>query len=417
MLGDLRCSAQFYAYCYPVCFNRKISNLIKRTIIFKLFSFNRSRYYSTHSTVNPEGLALEHIKSGKITNHLVINKILSNQKVSITENKLKSLLSIKGIELELPINKNNSKIFDETVGKSSYKGFPGVYIFIHKISNLMYVGSSNLLRRRMEYYFKNDLPQIGKFLPILSKGGLSAFKLKIFKLNIDVFKLQDALFLEQYILLDKACELNTLRVVNFGSQTGKSIYVYDLTCTILYYHAQSQISLKRVLGIHPSSCNKYLNTKIPYLNKFILLSFPVFSAVQSDLTTKELLNIMNNERRVAYELGLRRSVPVVLEVKEGNKFVDLTNLPLSPSIKKVEGNNLEFDSLTSCIVYLKSLGFTIKRDTLSKYIKQGKEFHNFICKYSKKSLPIDFKYLDLLIEEYKNNKLNIKTIEPLNKKK
>jgi hypothetical protein len=149
---------------------------------------------------------------------------------------------------------------------------------------------------------------------------------------------------------------------------------------------------------------------------FILLSFPILSAVQSNLTTKELLNIMNNEQRVAYELGLRRNVPVTLVIKKGNKLVDPTNLPLSPLIKKVEGNNLEFDSLTSCNVNLKSLGFTIKRYTLSKYIKQGKEFYNFYCKYFEKSLPVDFKYLDLLIEEYKNNKLNIKTIEPVNKK-
>jgi len=127
----------------------------------------------------------------------------------------------------------------------------------------------------MEYYFKNNLPQIGKFLLILRKEGLSAFKLKIFKLNKDVFKLQDALFLEQYILLDKACELNILRVVNFGSQTGKSKYVYDLTCTILYHHAQSQISHSKsgVLGIHQSSCKKYLDTKIPLALRAVCLFY------------------------------------------------------------------------------------------------------------------------------------------------
>jgi len=92
---------------------------------------------------NPESLALEHIKSGNITTlRVVINKILSNQKVSIPENKLKDLLSIKGIELDLPINKNNYKTFVELVGRSAYKGFPGVYVFIHKTSNFMYVGSS-----------------------------------------------------------------------------------------------------------------------------------------------------------------------------------------------------------------------------------------------------------------------------------
>src|SRR5205807_2473353 len=81
----------------------------------------------------------------------------------------------------------------------------------------------------------------------------------------------DCLFLEQYHLLDKKYNLNTLRVVNFGPQLGKSVYIYDITATILYYHAQSTISLKRHLGIHPSGCAKYVDTKIPFLGLFIIL--------------------------------------------------------------------------------------------------------------------------------------------------
>lgn len=430
MFRNMWYPSQFYAYRYPICFNRKILSLVKWTIIssFNLKLLNKvqwggSKFYSSvpvdnsaYSEVNPEKLALQHIKNGNITNHLVINKILENQRVSISENKLKMLLKIKGIELDLPITNDNRKTFVDLVGKSSYKGFAGVYVFIHKVSKLMYVGSSNLLRRRMEYYFKKDLPEIGKFLPILRKEGLSAFKLKIFKLNKDLFKPQDALFLEQYILLDKSCDLNTLKVVNFGAQTRKSIYIYDLTCKILYHHAESQISLKRVLGIHQASCNKYLDSKIPYLNSFILLSFPVVSAIPSSLTTKELLNLMNEKRRAMYELGARRNMPVVLEIKEGNKWVDPANLLLSPLIKKALGNSLEFDSITSCVLYLKTLGLTIKRDTLSKYIKQKKEFHNFICKYLEKSLPVDFEKINLLIEEYKKNNININALEPTNKK-
>jgi len=171
------------------------------------------------------------------------------------------------------------------VGKSQYSGFGGVYIFTLKFSGSMYVGLSNLLRRRLEYYFKNTQRTGGMFLPILSQEGLNAFKLKIFKLNKDEFKSTDCLLLEQYMLLDKKSDLNTLRVVNFGPQTGNSIYVYDLSCTILYYQAQSQISLKRVLGIHQSSCSKYLDTKIPYLDSFILLSFPIDDAIPSNLTS------------------------------------------------------------------------------------------------------------------------------------
>lgn len=54
--------------------------------------------------------------------------------------------------------------------------------------------------------------------------------------------------------------------------------------------------------------------------------------------------------------------------------------------------------------YLKQLGFTIKRDTLTKYIQDEKVFHNFLCKYSEITLPEDFKQVGLIIDEYK--KLN-----------
>lgn len=83
-----------------------------------------------------------------------------------------------------------------------------------------------------------------------------------------------------------------------------------------------------------------------------------------------------------------------MEIKEGNKLVSF-----------VPGNNiLEFDYLKNCIYYLKSLGLTIKRNTLSKRISQAREFHNFLCKYQENSLPNNFFYenIDLLIEEYKN---------------
>ena len=41
--------------------------------------------------------------------------------------------------------------------------------------------------------------------------------------------------------------MNTLRVVNAGSSKGEAVYVYDQTCSTLYYHAKSKIELKRVL--------------------------------------------------------------------------------------------------------------------------------------------------------------------------
>jgi hypothetical protein len=83
---------------------------------------------------------------------------------------------------------------------------------------------------------------------------------------------------------------------------------------------------------------------------------------------------MDKERRISYELGCRRSLPVTLEILQGNRYVDSANLLASK-------NKLDFASLTSCTGYLQSIGLNIKRDSLSKYIKLGKVFHNFYCKY------------------------------------
>lgn len=95
-----------------------------------------------------------------------------------------------------------------------------------------------------------------------------------------------------------------------------------------------------------------------------------------------------------YTLGTRRSIPVELEIKEGNRFVDY------------KGQNFKFDSLTSCMEYLRELNLTIKRDTLTKYIKNEKVFHNFFCKYSDKVLPDNFEEVGLIIDEYKKLKVD-----------
>jgi hypothetical protein len=364
-------------------------------------SFNR--YFSTNifkrSENNPESLATKHINSGEQTNHSVINKILLNQNLSVTNSKFEELLKVKGVEFNLPVvTPEGKKLLADLTGRSKYKGFFGVYIFTHKRTGQKYVGSSNLLRRRMDYYFKGEYPLTGKFLTLLRKEGLVAFKLVIFKLDSSKFISQDALILEQYFLLSKEFDLNTLRVVNAGSSKGKGIYIYDLSCTTLFYHSKSKIELKRVLKIHTETSKKYVDSKIPYLNKFLLLSHSIPTALRSNISVQELLDKMQKERKTLYTLGTRRSIPVILEIKEGNSFVMAKN--------PILGNTLNFDSLTACIKYLRKLGLTIKRDTLTKYIKKEKVFHNFLCKYSDSNLPNDFEVVGLLIDEYKKLKVN-----------
>lgn len=116
--------------------------------------------------------------------------------------------------------------------------------------------------------------------------------------------------------------------------------------------------------------------------------------------------------QVLTPLGTRGSKSIILEIKEENKLVDKEG---------VQGNTLEFDSLTSCISYLRSLGLKTKRDTLSKYIKEGKPFNGFIGKFYEKTL-LDSSvslWLDNLIKEYERSVKQLSGLDeipPINKK-
>ena len=108
---------------------------------------------------------------------------------------------------------------------------------------------------------------------------------------------------------------------------------------------------------------------------------------------EDLLALMQKERKATYAMGTRRSIPIELVIKKGNTFVSGKN----------EGCTLNFDSVTSCKNYLRELGITIKGSTLTRYIKNGKVFHNFLCKYSDK-LPDEFEQAGLIMDEYLKSK-------------
>jgi hypothetical protein len=93
----------------------------------RYFSSSRSFSYIRHLAFNPQSLALEHINSAKPTTSSIINKILLNKNLSVTDSKLEELLKLKGVEFDLPISTPEKKILAELTGKSKYKGFSGVY--------------------------------------------------------------------------------------------------------------------------------------------------------------------------------------------------------------------------------------------------------------------------------------------------
>jgi len=70
---------------------------------------------------------------------------------------------------------------------------------------------------------------------------------------------------------------------------------------------------------------------------------------------------MQKERQSLYILGTRRNIPVKLEIKEGNTFA-LVRVRIVHRLngEPSDAPTLNFDSLTSCIEYLRVLGLTIK---------------------------------------------------------
>ena len=95
----------------------------------RLYSSVRSLYN------NPQWLASKFINSNEPISSSVLNEILFNQNITVTDLNLKQLLKVKGVDLDLPVyTLEDKKLLGELTGKYKYKGFSGVYMFIHKSS-------------------------------------------------------------------------------------------------------------------------------------------------------------------------------------------------------------------------------------------------------------------------------------------
>lgn len=105
----------------------------------------------------------------KLITSEVINKLLINQGVSITQSELDSIKSIPGVMYTLPLNNETIKSFiclvrtpktSSLLNKEPVKQGTsetrirkaGVYIFTFIATNSKYVGSSNALGRRIDQY-------------------------------------------------------------------------------------------------------------------------------------------------------------------------------------------------------------------------------------------------------------------------
>jgi len=64
----------------------------------------------------------------------------------------------------------------------------------------------------------------------------------------------------------------------------------------MYYHDKSSIELKKVLKIHTEASKKYIDSKLPYLNKFLLLSYAIPTPITSNISLDELLDMIQKKK-------------------------------------------------------------------------------------------------------------------------
>ena len=335
------------------------------------FSINSSssnvRFYST----TPNKTTFKDFKD--ITAD-VLNKLLKNQRVSITEAELTRLKAIPGVRFDLPLNDQTSGAFEGLVGKPNTRGIKaGVYIFTHIASGAKYVGSSNSLSRRLDQYFSFkhfNQRNSGLLIPLINKDGFEAFNLEVFVIPDDIgLEFKDSnnlnfnfsyLFLEQFYLLHEKFNLNTQRIVNFRVDQGKTVYLYSLDWKVLYYCGYSARSAG-ALGIHYATCINCIKTGNSYLDFFRITTDYLDSVKKTKLSLQELLDLIDMKKKEALKKSSSAKFSKTVIIREEN-----------------QKQTLEFPSITMTVKYLNSIGIHADRNQLAKHLDTNKPYKGYI---------------------------------------
>jgi len=329
-------------------------------------------------------LANEIIKNNNKITSSDVNLILKDLGLSISQEKLDKINQKEFIVFE-EIDENIIKTdkFKSNLGDNKNK-IPGIYIWTHKETGQKYVGSSTQLSRRLIGYIKGTHNEVGKFIPLLYKDGLKAFNLKVLILKED-YEPNLELLIEQYYLLQKEYNLNTLKIVNsiIGARS-KALFMYNMDCTELIYSSSIQEDFIFNLGIHHSIFSDCLLTGELYLNKYKFTNELIDKAKNKDMSLEEVKIMLDNDRLEFKLLNSSRN-PIILKDNEGN-------------IVKI------FDSVKDCLEYLNTIGPSNKT-TLLRRIKSKTLYHGYICEWnvdkvkSLKDKAISVKVIDIITNE------------------
>lgn len=297
--------------------------------------------------------------------------MLTNQQVSITQQKLNILKKIPGVKFDLPFTVETYCSLVKLVGKPKTRlRKQGVYIFTHKATGNKYIGSSNSLSRRLFQYFNYlhfNQKNTGLLLPLIKKEGFSAFNLEIKVMPPGLDTGYYFLFLEQYYLLHCDFNLNVQKIVNFRVKQGTTIYLYSLNGSVLYYTSNSLNQIKDDLGIHYNTCIKGIKKSESYLNFFRITNTPLDKAEKANLNLHQLCNLILEKKALFLKntFSAKKSLPVVFT-------------------EKVTGKSHKFSSIKEAVVYLENKNILVNRNTISKYLKAGKPYKGYILSVENK---------------------------------
>ncbi len=298
------------------------------------------------------------MKTNKKANVDIINKLLDS---NISDSDLKNILNGPRI---LFSDLSNKKLLIKIISKmgKDFGSLSGIYIWTHIPSNKKYVGSAIHLPTRLRSYFLKT-SNIGKLLPILNNNPISEFSLEV-RYTPYSSNFRNELVLEQYFLLDKSFNLNTIRVSNNPSgSNAKSLFMYNRDYSILYYSSDKQIDFIRKLGIQHSTFTKHLNNKTFYLGKYVFSNKLIDTAQNYDLSIFDLLNILEKDR-VKFNI---------------NKPVN----SLSTSVILIDASTQEkylFLSLGKALKFLRDKGHRADQRTLVKRLDTDILYYGYNCK-------------------------------------
>ena len=316
---------------------------------------------------HPHELISEILKNDVEVTVEIINKILSHCNITITEEKFTKLINLPRYVINMKDIEEANKEIKKLVGLPSSKTqISGVYIFTHLVSGSKYIGSSSQLAIRLRSYIINKDRNIGLFIPFLRQEGINNFNLEIVPV-IENWGFRSELVLEQYYLLNTAFNLNRIKVVNNPSgSNSKPLYMYNRDKTILYYSSLQQKDFINNLNIHYVTFNKHLKNDTYYLGKYSFSRILVLTAKDANISILDLALKLQKDRVI-----FNKNKPV----NRKSRSILLTSIKDPNDVKILYG-------FRSCINYLsKEKGFLSTRETLVKYINNGKAYNGYVCKY------------------------------------